>query len=626
MKRFLLLTFFCALAIAATAQDIRLYVSPSGDDTAAGTPEQPVRTLGRALELAGDTTAAHIYMACGSYTESHTLELCSNLTIEGGLNDSTWTADSNGSTNLYIDAVEFVGDHSQKIGFRSDNDNNWTLQRLNVTVASATDADRASSGKGATVYVIHISGSASGNRVLDCHLVAGDGGNGIAGSNGANGSNGIDGTEGGQGRIAPADNLWDYGSLNPGIGGAAVGTGVRTGGTGGDGGCGGTDNGRGQAGNNGTAGGNGAGGAGGTGASQTSVGSSGSAGTIGANGNNGTTIISGHAFAWDLYFIPADRGNNGTDGLGGGGGGSGGDRGNADITSAAGRGGRGGNGGNGGNGGRGENGANGTTRLLALVYANDLTAENIGRPDSPESTVCTDGGDVILVAQPGFGGQTCLWFTADNDSVPVAIDTLYNAGNIQEGVFYVATYDTNRNISSYDRTPIFVSHTYREFDEVTIYDTELPYTYRNDTVFEEGSTSGMYTFHRRSIANCDSTVFLKLTIMTGDTTTTDTTATDTTSTDTTVTDTTNIMAWMHQPATLDIFPNPTNGLVTVRFTAEPNSRPMVALYDTKGRKLLSREISSDETQLDLSGWAKGLYLLRVTDGKNVSAIGKVIIQ
>ena len=91
-------------------------------------------------------------------------------------------------------------------------------------------------------------------------------------------------------------------------------------------------------------------------------------------------------------------------------------------------------------------------------------------------------------------------------------------------------------------------------------------------------------------------------------------------------DTTNIMAWMHQPAMLEVFPNPTDGLVTVRFTAEPNSHPMVALFDTKGRKLLSREISSDETQLDLSGLAKGLYLLRVTDGKNVSAIGKVIVQ
>ena len=244
MKRFLLLTFFCALAIAAVAQDIHLYVSPSGDDTAEGTPEQPVRTLSRALEILGDSTAAHIFMASGSYTESHTLELCSNLTIEGGLNDSTWTVDSNGSTDLYINTVEFVGDYSQKIGFRSDNDTNWTLQRLNITVASATDADRASSGKGATIYVLHISGNASGNRVLDCHLTAGDGGNGISGNNGANGNNGIDGTEGGQGRIAPADDLWDYGSLNPGIGGAAVGTGVRTGGTGGDGGCGGTDNGR----------------------------------------------------------------------------------------------------------------------------------------------------------------------------------------------------------------------------------------------------------------------------------------------------------------------------------------------------------------------------------------------
>ena len=173
MKKQITLIFSLLLSVLfASAQDIQLYVSPSGDDSAEGTAEQPLQSIGHALELVGDNSTAHIFMASGMYIEYQTLDLHSNLVIEGGLNESTWLPDSNGTTEIFINTVEFVGDYSQKIGFRSDNDTNWTLRRLNITVASATASDRASSGKGATVYVIHISGSATGNEIVDCSLVA----------------------------------------------------------------------------------------------------------------------------------------------------------------------------------------------------------------------------------------------------------------------------------------------------------------------------------------------------------------------------------------------------------------------------------------------------------------------
>ena len=146
MKRFFLVFSLLFLTLAGPAQELNLYVSPAGDDAAEGSSAAPLRSIARALELANDS-ATHIFVAGGDYSENHTLELRSNLTIEGGLNDSTWRPGTS-PTLLTINTVEQVNDYAHKIGLRSDNDTNWLLQRLTVTVASATDADRAPSGKG----------------------------------------------------------------------------------------------------------------------------------------------------------------------------------------------------------------------------------------------------------------------------------------------------------------------------------------------------------------------------------------------------------------------------------------------------------------------------------------------
>ncbi len=56
-----------------------------------------------------------------------------------------------------------------------------------------------------------------------------------------------------------------------------------------------------------------------------------------------------------------------------------------------------------------------------------------------------------------------------------------------------------------------VNPTYRHNEELTICQNELPYPWR-DTVFEIGSNSGTYLFEKQSINGCDSTVVLRLTI------------------------------------------------------------------------------------------------------------------
>ncbi|MBP5557304.1 MAG: DUF1565 domain-containing protein, partial [Bacteroidales bacterium] len=300
------------IGCVAFAQQI-LYVAPQGDDAADGSATAPLRTIARALALADDNGTV-IRVASGSYAESQTLDLRSNLTIEGGLDATTWQPDGL-ATTITVDALQSVLDYNQKIAFRSMGVNHWTLIRLRMAVASATAADRAYSGKGASTYVLLINGDADGNQLIDCELLCGNGGDGISGTTGAAGASGNNGSSGGDGGLSE----WTNDGDDEGIGGSAVGSGVRTGGRGGNGGEGSVTHSQGgYSGVTGTTGGNGSGGTGGYGGSGGSAGHTGSVGGTGSNGANGVTPTTPVTYTWGYYFIPAAQGLSGTDGAGGG--------------------------------------------------------------------------------------------------------------------------------------------------------------------------------------------------------------------------------------------------------------------------------------------------------------------
>ncbi|MBR1992422.1 MAG: hypothetical protein IJ986_09135, partial [Bacteroidales bacterium] len=288
MKKIFLLFVICVLVMALPAQT-NIYVSPAGNDSDSGSASAPVRTLSRALMLA-DTNSTHIFLAAGNYSEIQSVNLVSNVLIDGGYNAASWTKDSTAVTTLTINTIEFIGDYSQKIGLRSDNDTNWTLQDLVISIPSATAAERAPSGKGASVYGLHIAGNSADTRISNCRFDIGNGGDGINGTNGVNGGNGNSGTSGGDGGLSE----WTNDGDEEGIGGATVGSGDRRGGAGGNGGEGdinndqNSSNSTGDNGQNGTRGGvnnsGGAGGAGGHGGTYSHDGSNGANGLAGADG------------------------------------------------------------------------------------------------------------------------------------------------------------------------------------------------------------------------------------------------------------------------------------------------------------------------------------------------------
>lgn len=334
-----------------------IYVSPSGtDNTACGGPATPCRTLtntnGALAKVSGATN--YIRMANGSYTEPGTIEMSSNLIIEGRYvqTGSVWTKSSNTSSTTSITCQgtqNISADVEHVMGVRSDNDNNWKLIDLNITTISATG--QTSSGNGKSNYTIWINGS-SGYEIVRCDITSGDATKGNDGISGSNGGNGSIGGEGGQPSTCSngystsrgaGGSAGTGGVAGSGGGGAPNGTSGSNGGSGGQSGrasnC--------DGGSNGTAGLGPCGGGFGNGGGSSSGGNTGGAGANatcnGANGVNGTNASSTYSSG---YFMP-NSGSNGTSGSGGSGGGGGGGCGSSG-TDEGGNGGQGGGGGGGG--------------------------------------------------------------------------------------------------------------------------------------------------------------------------------------------------------------------------------------------------------------------------------------
>ena len=130
--------------------------------------------------------------------------------------------------------------------------------------------------------------------------------------------------------------------------------------------------------------------------------------------------------------------------------------------------------------------------------------------------------------------------------------------------------------------------------EVTV-ETEVSYTW-HDTVYTE---SGDYTWTGQTIYGCDSTVTLHLTITTG------------------------VDEW--DGGILSSYPNPTNDIVTLKLTPKACTlAPEIQLFDIYGQRLQVMSVRGERTQIDLSRYATGVYLIKLVNNENVMAVQKVI--
>ena len=77
--------------------------------------------------------------------------------------------------------------------------------------------------------------------------------------------------------------------------------------------------------------------------------------------------------------------------------------------------------------------------------------------------------------------------------------------------------------------------------------------------------------------------------------------------------------------TLKVFPNPANDILNITIS-ELKQEARLRIFDVSGRILLEKAISSRQSQINVAGFAKGVYILEIRSDKSGIARQKIMIQ
>jgi hypothetical protein len=389
-----------------------LFVDPlNGKDEGRGTLDDPLRTLGKALEQVKLGAHPVIFLGQGPYHESG-LVIDIPVRLYGAYSRGATRWNRGEGFTTYLDGGT-VGLVIRGI----DGDAGVVIDRLTVASASATDAGMPS----IALQVI----DSEGIRLRHSTFAAGQGGPGTNGAPGATGTDGGAGQAGGHATTSTASGALAQGGAS-GCGAGQNGGAGALGPTGGNAGM------MGSAGNPATAGGAGGFGADGGGADDIPLGKyckadNGADGGPGVEGNPGPSGGRGEGLGTlnDTVWVATQQGGNGDAGFpgsGGGGGGSGGSCPVANNVAGAAGGGGGGGGGGGCGGGGGGGGTGGGASISVLLIRSNVQWEGTttlrtggggrggnggtGGPGGPGGPggIFGDGGVIDMAPYYSFGG------------------------------------------------------------------------------------------------------------------------------------------------------------------------------------------------------------------------------
>ena len=159
---------------------------------------------------------------------------------------------------------------------------------------------------------------------------------------------------------------------------------------------------------------------------------------------------------------------------------------------------------------------------------------------------------------------------------------------------YVHNYTNANGCASADTLHLTIN--YSDTTEITITTHDSCHVWNTETY----CVSGVYTQVFENINNCDSVVILNLTVNTNITT--------------------------HKNFSYDVYPNPFAEYTYFRITNSDflNDDLTILIFDSRGKLLKQYSVLSNVTQLDMSQYASGMYLIKVINKQNIIAIEKII--
>ncbi|MCC6622109.1 MAG: hypothetical protein IT385_12675 [Deltaproteobacteria bacterium] len=166
--------------------DNGVFVARTGDDSAAGTIDDPLLTVQAGVDRAASLGRRDVYVATGVYAESVTLT--SGVTVYGGYSGDYHRRDR----RLYETAL---------LAGQPTRDQPGAVNAVGITAASGlvgfTVFGASPETAGASAYTIWIVDSGDALRIADNTIDAGDGAAGAPGGAGASGTTGVPGVGGG---------------------------------------------------------------------------------------------------------------------------------------------------------------------------------------------------------------------------------------------------------------------------------------------------------------------------------------------------------------------------------------------------------------------------------------------
>ena len=253
------------------------------------------------------------------------------------------------------------------------------------------------------------------------------------------------------------------------------------------------------------------------------------------------------------------------------------------------------------------NGCDSVVTLHLTIFSADSAdfAETACEFFTWEGTTYTTSGDYTKTFTNANGCDSVVTlhltvnYSNSGDTTAVACDSFdwYEQTNLTQSGDYTRTITNAAGCDSVVTLHLTVNAT--EASEFAVETSDSCYNWNSETY----CTSGDYTQTLQTIDGCDSLVTLHLTVSVG--------------------------IDEHNEFNFNLYPNPTNGIVNVQCTNHNSPITQIHVFDAYGKlvdivETNAHDSSVQTAQIDLSGFADGVYFVKAVAEGNVVAVRKVV--
>ena len=76
---------------------------------------------------------------------------------------------------------------------------------------------------------------------------------------------------------------------------------------------------------------------------------------------------------------------------------------------------------------------------------------------------------------------------------------------------------------------------------------------------------------------------------------------------------------------LSIYPNPAKDRVIINMNNPAETKSDLTIFNMNGQKLYQQSFNGNHTEVDLKGWAKGIYFIKI-ENENLRLIRKLTLE